>query len=110
MGPGTGIRVLGFFLREARTMGDTSSSESKVDFSAPAVLQKWPSLGNQRRQDRAPYQVSEGTLDACISAFMEKPAPTRHLYEIRTAAQPPLVTDILSPEHVLELSRLREFL
>ncbi|RXH18253.1 hypothetical protein [Bradyrhizobium guangzhouense] len=91
-------------------MGDASSSHTKVDFSALAVLQKWPSLGNQRRVDREPYQVSEGTLDACISAFMAKPAPTRHLYEIRTAAQPPLVTDILSPEHVIELSRLREFL
>ena len=91
-------------------MGDASVSDSKVDFAAPAVLQKWPSLGNQRLPDRAPYQVSEGTLDACISAFMQKPAPTRHLYEIRTAAQPPLVTDILSPEHVIELSRLREFL
>ncbi|MCP1744371.1 hypothetical protein BjapCC829_35125 [Bradyrhizobium barranii] len=54
--------------------------------------------------------MSEGTLDQCISAFMEKPATTRHLYEIHTIAQPPLVTDILSPEHVIELSRLREFL
>ena len=86
------------------------SSVSKVDFSAIAVLQKWPSLGNQRRLDREPYQVSEGTLDACISAFMAKPAPSRHLYEIRTGAQPSLVTGILSPEHVIELSRLREFL
>lgn len=86
------------------------SAESKVDFGARAVLHKWPSLGNQRRPDRASYQVSEGTLDECISAFMAKPAPTRHLYEIHTVPQPPLVTDILSPEHVLELSRLREFL
>nr|WP_245509142.1 hypothetical protein [Bradyrhizobium zhanjiangense] len=54
--------------------------------------------------------MSEGTLDECISAFMQKPAATRHLYEIRTVAQPPLVTEILSPEHVIELSRLREFL
>ncbi|MCP3369637.1 hypothetical protein [Bradyrhizobium cajani] len=85
-------------------------AESKVDFGALAVLHKWPSLANQRRPDRASYQVSEGTLDACISAFMEKPAATRHLYEIRTAPQPPLVTEILSPEHVTELARLREFL
>ncbi|MBR0842229.1 hypothetical protein JQ607_18680 [Bradyrhizobium liaoningense] len=85
-------------------------AESKVDFGAVAVLHKWPSLANQRRPDRASYQVSEGTLDACISAFMEKPAATRHLYEIRTAPQPPLVTEILSPEHVTELARLREFL
>ncbi|MBR0740583.1 hypothetical protein JQ581_26990 [Bradyrhizobium liaoningense] len=84
--------------------------DSKVNFGALAVLQKWPSLANQRQPDRQPYQVIEGTLDDCISAFMAKPAATRHLYEIRTAAQPPLVTEILSPEHVLELSRLREFL
>jgi hypothetical protein len=90
-------------------MGDVVA-DSKVDFRALAALHKWPSLANQRRLDREPYQVSEGTLDECISAFMEKPAATRHLYEIRTVAQPPLVTDILSPEHVTELSRLREFL
>lgn len=91
-------------------MGDGSVAGSKIDFSALAVLHKWPSLANQRRPDRDSYQVSEGTLDQCITAFMDKPATTRHLYEIHTAAQPPLVTDILSPEHVAELSRLREFL
>lgn len=91
-------------------MGDGSVTGSKVDFSALAVLHKWPSLANQRRPDRDSYQVSEGTLDQCITAFMDKPATTRHLYEIHTAAQPPLVTDVLSPEHVAELSRLREFL
>lgn len=90
-------------------MGDVAA-ESKVDFTAPAVLNKWPSLANQRQPDREPYHIIEGTLDACISAFMSKPAATRHLYEIRTAAQPPLVTEILSPEHVIELSRWREFL
>jgi len=90
-------------------MGDVVA-ESKVDFSALAALRKWPSLANQRQPDREPYQVSEGTLDECISAFMAKPAATRHLYEIRTIAQPPLVTDVLSPEHVIELSRWREFL
>jgi hypothetical protein len=90
-------------------MGDVVG-DSKVDFSALAVLHKWPSLANQRQPDREPYQILEGTLDDCISAFMAKPAATRHLYEIRTTPQPPLVTDILSPEHVIELSRLREFL
>lgn len=90
-------------------MGDVST-ESKVDFGALAVLNKWPSVANQRQPDREPYQLIEGTLDECISALMAKPAATRHLYEIRTAAQPPLVTEILSPEHVIELARLREFL
>ncbi|MBR1088377.1 hypothetical protein JQ621_12975 [Bradyrhizobium manausense] len=87
-----------------------SATNSKVDFGAHAVLHKWPSLAKQRRPDRESYQVSEGTLDACISAFMEKPPSTRHLYEIHTTAQPPLVTGILSPEHIAELARLREFL
>lgn len=91
-------------------MGDVSGTGSKVDFGVLAVLHKWPSLANQRRPDRDSYRVSEGTLDQCITAFMDKPAATRHLYEIHTSAQPPLVTDILSPEHVAELSRLREFL
>ncbi|SCB47080.1 hypothetical protein GA0061098_101249 [Bradyrhizobium shewense] len=90
-------------------MGD-AVADSKVDFDALAALHKWPSLANERRPDRESYQISEGTLDECISAFMGKPATTRHLYEIRTAAQPPLVTGILSPEHVIELSRWREFL
>ncbi|MGY8632165.1 hypothetical protein RAD15_06685 [Bradyrhizobium sp. 14AA] len=90
-------------------MGDVFV-DSKVDFGALAALYKWPSLANQRRLDREPYQIIEGTLDECISAFTRKPPTTRHLYEIRTAAQPPLVTDIVSPEHVIELSRLREFL
>ncbi len=90
-------------------MGDVAG-DSKVDFGALAVLHKWPSLANQRQPDREPYQVIEGTLDQCITAFMQKPAMTRHLYEIRTAAQPPLVTHVLSAEHAIELSRLREFL
>jgi hypothetical protein len=90
-------------------MGD-GVGESKVDFGALAAMHKWPSLANQRRLDREPYQIIEGTLDDCISAFMSKPAATRHLYEIRTVAQPPLVTEILSSEHIIELSRLREFL
>lgn len=68
------------------------------------------SLGNQRREDRETYLVLEDTLDRCITAFMDKPQATRHLYQIHTAPQPPLVTEILSPEHIAELSRLREFL
>jgi len=90
-------------------MGDVVA-DSKVDFGALAALHKWPSLANQRRPDREAYQIIQGTLDECISAFMAKPAATRHLYEIHTVPQPPLVTDILSPEHVTELFRLRDYL
>jgi hypothetical protein len=81
-----------------------------VRFDVPAILRKWPSLNNARRTDRDPYLVIEGTLDECIGEFIAKPESTRHLYEIQTAPQPPLVTETLSAEHVIELARLREFL
>jgi hypothetical protein len=82
-----------------------------VNFDAPAALRKWPSLNNQRRIDgTGPYLLLDGTLDECIREFMAKPAPIRHLYEIHTSPQPPLVARILSGEIVAELARLREFL
>ncbi|MBR1157397.1 hypothetical protein [Bradyrhizobium sp. JYMT SZCCT0428] len=85
--------------------------DSHVDFNAPAVLRKWPSLNNQRRTEgTGPYMLLDGTLDECIMDFMAKPESTRHLYEIQTAPQPPLVTETLLAEHVAELARLREFL
>jgi hypothetical protein len=86
--------------------------EVHVNFNAPAVLRKWPSLGNERRTEggRSPYLVIDGTLDECIREFMIKPMPARHLYEIHTAPQPPLVSAVLSGEHIVELGRLRDFL
>ena len=82
-----------------------------INFDAPAVLRKWPSLNNQRRTEgTGPYLLLDGTLDECIREFMAKPAPMRHLYEIHTSPQPPLVADVLSGEIVAELARLREFL
>jgi hypothetical protein len=83
-----------------------------VNFDAPAVLRKWPSLGNERRTEggTSPYLVIDGTLDECIREFMTKPMPARHLYEIHTAPQPPLVSAVLSGEHIVELGRLRDFL
>jgi len=41
---------------------------------------------------------------------MAKPTSMRHLYEIHTAPQPPLVSTVLSGEHIIELARLRDFL
>ena len=58
---------------------------------------------------RAPALV-DGTLEECIREFMAKPTTTRHLYEILTAPQPPLVSAVLSGEHIVELARLRDFL
>jgi hypothetical protein len=57
-----------------------------------------------------PYLIAEGTLNECINAFIAKPASQHHLYEIQTAAQPPLVTDVIGAELIVELARLREFL
>jgi hypothetical protein len=47
-----------------------------VNFDAPAILRKWPSLQNQRRTDgTGPYIIVDATLDECIREFMAKPAP-----------------------------------
>jgi len=81
-----------------------------VNFAASAELRKWPSLNNQRRSDRETYVVTAGPLDQCIREFMAKPEATRHLYEIHTARQPPLILGVLCAEHIVELSRLKDFL
>lgn len=82
-----------------------------VNFDAPAILRKWPSINKERRLAGAgPYLLVDGTLEECIREFISKPASTRHLYEIHTSPQPPLVSDVLSGEIVVELARLRDFL
>jgi hypothetical protein len=88
-------------------MGGT---EGRINFEAPAVLRKWPSLGNQRSEGAALYLLVDGTLYECLREFMTKPTTARHLYEIHTAPQPPLVSAVLSGEHIVELARLRDFL
>ena len=88
--------------------------DSQVDFSAPATLRKWPSLNKQRVSaslGARPYMIGEGgTLDECIQQFMLLPEVQRHLYEIHTEPQSDLVSAVVSPEHVVELARLRDFL
>ena len=86
------------------------TGESCINFDAPAELRKWPSLNNQRRPDRETYMVTAGPLDQCIREFMARLEAVRHLYEIHTAPQPPLIVGVLSPEHIVEFSRLRNFL
>jgi hypothetical protein len=90
-----------------------ADDDVQIDFNAPAALRKWPSLNAQRFRDaRHPgaYLLVDGTLDECIREFMAKPASQRHLYEIHTSPQQPLVSAVLSPEHIVELARLRDFL
>jgi hypothetical protein len=86
------------------------TGQFSVNLDAPAELRKWPSLNNQRRLDRETYMVAAGPLKECIQEFMGKPEATRHLYEIHTAPQPPLIIGVLSSEHLVELSRLKDFL
>ena len=87
------------------------ATKAIVNFDAPAILRKWPSRNNQRYfEGTGPYLLVDGTLDECLRAFMTKPASMRHLYEIHTSPQPPLVNAVLSGEHLIELARLRDFL
>ena len=85
-------------------------TEAHINFDAPAVLRKWPSLANQRTEDAAPYLLVDGTLYERLSELMTKPTTTHHLYEIHTAPQPPMVSAVSSGEHIVELARLRDFL
>jgi hypothetical protein len=88
-------------------------SDSRIDFRAPAKLRKWPSVNSERVSaslGARPYMIIDGTLDECIRKFMSQPKSQHHLYEIRTAPQPNLVSAILSADHVVELARLRDFL
>jgi hypothetical protein len=88
-------------------------SDTRIDFSAPATLRKWPSIDKERVSaslGARPYIIKEDTLDECIRKFMVQPEDRRHLYEIHTASQTDLVSAILATDHVVELARLSDFL
>jgi hypothetical protein len=88
-------------------------ADNEIDFNVPATLRKWPSLKNERVPKTwggVPYLIAQGTLDECITQFMSKTSSQNHLYEIHTEPQPPLVTEVLQAEHIVELARLRDFL
>jgi hypothetical protein len=93
-------------LTKVRSMG----RQPHVNFNAPAVLRKWPSLGNERRTETSPYLLVDGTLDECLRGLMAKPTSVRHLYEIHVVSQPPSETAALPEPLVVELARLRNFL
>ena len=80
-----------------------------INFDAPAILRKWPSVNNDRR-GTAPYEIVSGTLGECLRILRAKPSSTHHLYEIHTLPQPPLVSAVMSGEDVGELARLQDFL
>ena len=85
----------------------------QINFDAPAVLRKWPSVNNERVSaslGACPYLIIDGTLDECIRKFMMMPINQHHLYEMHTAPQSDLVRAVLSADHIVELARLRDFL
>jgi hypothetical protein len=87
--------------------------EAQINFDAPAILRKWPSLNNERVNaslGARPYLIIDGTLDECVRKFMTMPVGQHHLYEIHTAPQSDLVSAVLSADHIVELARLRDFL
>jgi len=85
----------------------------QINFDAPAVLRKWPSVNNERVSaslGARPYLIIDGTLDECIRKFMTMPINQHHLYEMHTAPQSDLVRAVLSADHIVELARLGDFL
>jgi len=88
-----------------------SDRRTGINFNAPASLRKWPSYHGKRLIETRypdPYLLIDSTLGECIKMFIAKPASQRHLYEIHTAPQPPLVSAVIGAEHIAELAKLRE--
>jgi hypothetical protein len=85
-------------------------SDTQIKFDAPAVLRKWPSRDNERVRRAVCYTVVDGTLAECVRQFTLKPMSQLHLYEIHTAPQRELITDVLSTEQIIELARMRYLL
>jgi hypothetical protein len=65
------------------------------------------SITSAGRKVRVP--IVDGTLNECIRSLMAKPVLIRHLYEVHTLPQPPLVEPVLSGEILAELARLKDF-
>src|SRR3954468_4966620 len=86
----------------------TDPNGPHINFEAPAVLRKWPSINNERR-GTAPFEIVSGTLGECLKILITKPSSTSHLYEIHTLPQSLLVSAVMSGEDAGELARLRDF-
>ncbi len=79
----------------------------RLVFDAPAVLRKWPSLRNERRTEKSPYMLIEGTLEDCLQNLMSKPTSARHLYEICVAPENASLAAVLPQSLIYELARER---
>jgi hypothetical protein len=80
--------------------------DAQINFAAPAILRKWPSVNNERVSaslGARPYLIIDGTLDECIRKFVTMPITQHHLYEIHTTPQSDLVSAVLSAQHIVEL-------
>ena len=93
--------------KRAEAVADT---DAQINFDAPAVLCKWPSLNNRPISGAIPYLTFGGTLDECIRLFTLKPISQLHLYEIHTAPQEELITAVLSVEQIIALACQRDIL
>jgi hypothetical protein len=54
----------------------------------------------------SPYMLMEDTLGRCLRELIGKPASQRHLYEIHTNPQEPLITAVILAEHAAGLVRI----
>ena len=110
MGPNRAFNYLVDIFSRLPQMSDGDLSASGINFDAPATFRNWPSLNGQRIESAGAYLLLDGTLDECIGQFLAKPPAVRHLYEIHTSPQAPLVDAVVSGEIIAELARLRDFL
>jgi hypothetical protein len=108
--PGSPFETLDEAKEACNAMAAILTKGARVNFAVKAVLRKWPSVGNERRSAaNGPYFLAEGTLEDCLQQLMAKPTSTLHLYEMRTASQPPLADAVLPHAVILELARIRGF-
>ena len=80
-----------------------------IAYDAPADLKKWPSLKNQRLNNRTPYLVYNGTLADCIKVLLAKPIKQISLYDIVTERQPAFDGNVLSPGDAAEIAMRKDF-
>jgi hypothetical protein len=80
-----------------------------IAYDAPADLKKWPSLNSERRTDRSPYLVYNGTLADCIRQLLAKPIRQISLYDIVTEPQAIFDLPVLSPADAAEIAMRKDF-
>jgi hypothetical protein len=85
--------------------------QTEIDFDAPAVLRKLPSIKGQPAQHvdwPGPYLIFDGSLRECIQQFFAKPEGQRHLYEIHTAPQGDIIKRVMKNQEIARLASQKE--